>query len=249
MKHNRLSIVVVALGVVMLALVVTPITSVEAISTTVVIGEFRTRGPNGGNDEFIELYNLSGTPVDISGWRLNGSSSTAVTSTRATIPAGTILGAYQHYLLADTATSGGPYSGGTTPNLTYAVGIADNGGLAIVDTSNIIIDQVGMNAGSAYKEGTILTQTLANSNQSYARQPDTLSLAGGHKNGVDTDNNLADFIFNGTSSSPENMASPTAITLRHFDARPSELPLAAFIFAFGLLIAACGILTLRRRRA
>ncbi|HYV40304.1 MAG TPA: hypothetical protein VEO02_00785, partial [Thermoanaerobaculia bacterium] len=30
-----------------------------AVSTTVVISEFRVRGPNGGSDEFVELYNLS----------------------------------------------------------------------------------------------------------------------------------------------------------------------------------------------
>ena len=28
-------------------------------SSTVVISEFRVRGPNGGSDEFVELYNLS----------------------------------------------------------------------------------------------------------------------------------------------------------------------------------------------
>ncbi len=30
-----------------------------SVSTTIVISEFRTRGPSGANDEFIELYNLS----------------------------------------------------------------------------------------------------------------------------------------------------------------------------------------------
>ncbi|WP_234554041.1 hypothetical protein [Thermus caliditerrae] len=31
----------------------------------VVINEFRFRGPSGGNDEFIELFNRSCTPVDL----------------------------------------------------------------------------------------------------------------------------------------------------------------------------------------
>ena len=44
----------------------------QAVSSTVVISEFRTRGPNGGNDEFIELYNLSSSPVNISGWQIRG---------------------------------------------------------------------------------------------------------------------------------------------------------------------------------
>src|SRR5215203_1646924 len=41
-----------------------------AVSTDIVISEFRTRGPNGGNDEFIDLYNLSSAAVDISGWKI-----------------------------------------------------------------------------------------------------------------------------------------------------------------------------------
>ena len=49
--------------------------STGAVSSTVVISEFRTRGPNGGNDEFIELYNLSTSPVNIGGWRIRGSCS------------------------------------------------------------------------------------------------------------------------------------------------------------------------------
>ena len=36
----------------------------------IVISEFRTRGPAGGNDEFVELRNRSAVPVDISGWLL-----------------------------------------------------------------------------------------------------------------------------------------------------------------------------------
>ena len=43
--------------------------AVRASSGTVVISEFRARGPAGGNDEFVEIYNLSAVPVDVSGWR------------------------------------------------------------------------------------------------------------------------------------------------------------------------------------
>jgi hypothetical protein len=31
--------------------------SLSAVSTTIVISEFRVRGPSGGSDEFVELYN------------------------------------------------------------------------------------------------------------------------------------------------------------------------------------------------
>lgn len=46
--------------------------AVRASSSSVVISEFRTRGPNGGNDEFIELYNGSSSPVAIGGWEVKG---------------------------------------------------------------------------------------------------------------------------------------------------------------------------------
>src|SRR5688572_15920190 len=52
----------------------------------IVISEFRTRGPAGGNDEFIELRNRSSQPVDISGWRLQGcASGSGAASTRAAV--------------------------------------------------------------------------------------------------------------------------------------------------------------------
>ena len=59
----------------------------------VVISEFRTRGPLGGNDEFIELYNATGADVDIGGWLVRGSNNAGTVSTRATIPSPTTLAA------------------------------------------------------------------------------------------------------------------------------------------------------------
>jgi predicted extracellular nuclease len=37
-----------------------------------VISEFRTRGPNGASDEFIEIFNPTNLTVDISGWKMRG---------------------------------------------------------------------------------------------------------------------------------------------------------------------------------
>src|ERR1044072_9248697 len=104
---------------------------VQAVSTNVVISEFRVRGPNGGNDEFVELYNLSGAPVAIGGWKIRGSNNTAGVSDRATITAGTTLQPGCHYLLTNSSTSGGPYSGAVAGDQTYSVGIADDGGIAV----------------------------------------------------------------------------------------------------------------------
>ena len=154
-----------------------------AQSTTIVISEYRTRGPAGGNDEFIELRNRSAAPVDIGGYRVNGSNASGTVSTRATIPAGVTLGAGCAYLLANSA-------GSVAGDQTYGTGITDDGGLAVLTGGLEIVDQVGQSAGSAYKEGTPLAPTPSNADQSYERDGDT-------------DDNAADFTLR-TPAEPES---------------------------------------------
>ncbi len=164
---------------------------------TVVISEFRTRGPLGGNDEFVELFNATSADVDISGWKIRGSNSAGTTGDRATIPAATMLKAGCYYLVINgTATTG--YSGITAGNLTFTTGITDDGGAALTRGDNSIVDQVGMSAGSAFGEGTRLAAFgSTNSDRSYARTPTP---------GSDTGDNGADFVMT-TPSGPQNLAS------------------------------------------
>ncbi|HMD82641.1 MAG TPA: lamin tail domain-containing protein, partial [Anaerolineales bacterium] len=53
-------------------------------ATDLVISEFRFRGSNGGNDEFIEIYNPTGSRVNLNGWMINGSNSGGTISNRYT---------------------------------------------------------------------------------------------------------------------------------------------------------------------
>lgn len=181
------------------------IPTARAASGTVVISEFRVRGPLGGNDEFIELYNLSSTPVNIGGWTIRGSNNAGTTSVRATIPANTVLNAGCHYLLANGTASTG-YSGSVVADFNYTTGITDDGGIALYDgplTGGTLVDAVGMSAGSAYKEGTPLA-SLGSSNldRSYERKP-----GGAAGNGQDTDDNASDFSV-AQPSNPQNTSSP-----------------------------------------
>src|SRR5438128_12037930 len=84
---------------------------VQAVSTTVVISEFRTRGPNGGSDEFVELYNVTNSPIDIGGWKISGSNNTGGVSTRVTITTGTMIPAHGHCLATNSHAHGGPKTG------------------------------------------------------------------------------------------------------------------------------------------
>ena len=179
-------------------------TSTSSVSTTgIVISEFRTRGANGANDEFIELYNPSTTAVDISGWKINASNDQGTTGTRATIPASTLLRSGQYYLVANTSTNG--YSGAVSANLTYGTGITDAGGIALVRSNNTIVDQVGMGSASAYKEGATLAPLAGTTDQSYERK-----LGGASDSCQDTNDNSADFqLIN--PSSPHNYASPLSL--------------------------------------
>jgi len=169
-----------------------------AWASPVVIGEFRLRGPNGGNDELIELFNAAEVAVDMGGWKLKGSSASGAIAVRATIPAGTVLLPGCRYLLTN---SNGPYSGEVTGDLSFTLGIADDGGIALTLANDEIVDQVGLGAASAFKEGSLLTPLTLNQNRGFERRP-----GGSDGNGSDSNDNGADF-FVVAPSGPQSMAS------------------------------------------
>ena len=69
----------------------------------VVISQVAFGGPGGGNDEVVEIRNVSGAAVNISGWQIWGSNSAGTASSRATVPAGTTLPANGTYVFANSA--------------------------------------------------------------------------------------------------------------------------------------------------
>ena len=169
----------------------------------IVISEFRTIGPLGADDEFVELYNPTGTTVNIGNWYISKSSGCGTSlSTLSYIYYGTILKAGQHYLVAAYASS----SSITNADQRFSPGIADNGGVALVSSSGSVVDQVGMCSGTYYHEGKTLlplpvaplagtpTPQPGTSNQSYERKP------GGSTACFDTGDNANDF----TLISPAN---------------------------------------------
>jgi uncharacterized protein (TIGR03437 family) len=186
----------------------TTITSSPAIITVepgpgqVLISEFRTRGPNGTTDEFVEIFNPTTSTIQIGGLKIRASNNAGDVSDRAVITVGARLGSGCHYLIANNTSSTG-YSGSVPPNQMYKTGVTDDGGIAVTGADGTtIIDSVGISNGSAYKEGAPLKPLSANANQSYERKP-----GGAAGNGTDTNNNAGDFLLNSSSSNPQNLSS------------------------------------------
>jgi hypothetical protein len=205
-----------------LVLVVMHMTSVFAAGS-LIISEFRLRGPSGANDEFIEIYNDSGadhTVAASSGGGYGVAASDGVT--RCTIPNGTVIPARGHYLCANSTAYS--LTGYATADATWTSGvggdIADNAGIALFNNNTgggsytlaNRFDAVGSTseANTLYKEGTGYP-ALTPFSIDYAFLRDECGKAGSITTmGVcsistpkDTDNNASDFYFvdtNGTSA-------------------------------------------------
>lgn len=181
----------------------------------VVISEFRSRGPLGASDEFVELYNPTNTPIAIGGWFIKSVSSSGSMTTRFIIPAGTILQPGQYFLVATAISGITPIDG------TLTAGIADDGGVALVFSDNLtVIDKVGMSAAAA--EGMPLAPLTTNSDQSYERLP-----GGANGNCQDTDNNQNDFVLR-TPSAPQSTTSPFITSCLPPTPPPTDTPTATY---------------------
>ena len=190
-----------------------------------IISEFRLRGPSGANDEFVEIYNKTSSPLTVA--TVDGSSGYAVAASdgvvRFVIPNGIVIPPKGHFLGANSVAyslSGHP---GGTADVTYTTDIADNAGIALFSTSNAAnfslttrLDAVGSTneANTLYKEGagysplTPLSIDYAFYRTFCPGNTGVFGTALGCSAGSgglpkDSDNNSADFVFvdtNGTSA-------------------------------------------------
>ena len=109
-----------------------------ATAGQLLISEFRVRGPNGANDEFIEIYNNIGashTVVAASGTGYGVAASDG--TTRCSIPNGTVIPARGHYLCANSVGYSLALSGwnATAGDATYTTDIPDNAGIALFNNN------------------------------------------------------------------------------------------------------------------
>jgi hypothetical protein len=199
-------------------------TSVAPVEAQLVISEFRVRGPNGANDEFIEIYNNSGADHTVAGGGTGYGVAASNGVARCVIPNGTVIPNRGHYLCVNSvgySLASYPAGNGTTAtgDATYTTDIPDNAGIAIFNTSvagDFVLanrlDAVGSTseANTLYKEGTGYP-ALVPFSIDYAFHRDECGKSGSIttmgactiSTPKDTNNNAADFIFvdtNGTSA-------------------------------------------------
>src|SRR6476620_11042890 len=83
-KSFRISLVFAGLTVMMLVLA-------QVAAGQLIISEFRVRGPNGANDEFIEIYNNSGADHTVAGGGTGYAVAASNGGARCVIPNGTVI--------------------------------------------------------------------------------------------------------------------------------------------------------------
>lgn len=189
-----------------------------------IISEFRVRGPNGANDEFIEIYNNSGADHTVVGGGTGYGVAASNGVARCVVPNGTVIPNRGHYLCVNSvgySLASYPAGNGTTAtgDATYTTDIPDNAGIAIFNTSvaanfNLAnrLDAVGSTseANTLYKEGTGYP-ALTPFSIDYSFYRDNCGKSGSIttfgacpiSTPKDTNNNAADFVFvdtNGTSA-------------------------------------------------
>src|SRR5215207_3515512 len=199
--------------------------SAAETSAQLIISEFRVRGPNGANDEFIEIYNNSGADHTVAGGGTGYAVAASDGVTRCVIQNGTVLPNRGHYLCVNSvgySLASYPAGNGTTAtgDATYTTNIPDNAGIALFNNNSggasyslaNRFDAVGSTseANTVYKEGTGYP-ALTPFSIDYSFYRDNCGKSGSIttfgacpiSTPKDTNNNAADFIFvdtNGTSA-------------------------------------------------
>ncbi len=209
--QTRASVFVASLAVAATGILGVAPPHAAAVSTTVVISQVYGGGGNSGatfKNDFIELYNLGSTAVDLTDWSVQYGSAGGSTWTNRTNLSGTIQPGH-YYLVQEAAGAGGTVFL-PTPNATGTIALSANAGkVALVSSTTAlsgscpsggqIIDFVGYgntSGNTANCSETGPAPTLSNT---------TAALRIGSPP-TDTDDNGADFVA-GTPN-PRNSAWP-----------------------------------------
>lgn len=184
--------------------------STSAQAENVVISEIQISGAN-ATDEFIELYNPTGTVIDLTGWKLAKRTAVATSSYSTNLltsfPKKSIL-AHSYFLIAHPKD----YDGGVPADAVYSSDsysvASDNAVILYSDNGQTIVDLVGFGSAASFESSAVANP---GNHQSVERKVDagsdaSLLFEGNDKwqgNGYDSNNNSQDFVLQNTAA-PQN---------------------------------------------
>lgn len=227
-KYFYYTITLLAVVAVFVLIVLSSAKSVEsAIAEHVVISEIMIEGDS-SHDEFVELYNPTGSPVSLDGWRIirrpsgpTPSEKTIVDSLSGTIPAN------GYFLIAHPE-----YNGTVAPDLEYSASVsgrlANNNAVVLlgpeVEGERETIDIVGMGTNVIFEgSGTVDNPVDGGSIERKAFSTSTSESMGpggadeNMGNSEDTDDNAADFV-------QREVSDPQNSSVTEIPASPSPSP-------------------------
>ena len=157
----------------------------------VVINEFCYDDTGTDDKEFLELYNRTNAPIDISGWSIVGSDPSGANGPGVVIPASTILAPGGYWVIAGSTSTTVTTANQITTLAQNSLWENDNEALDLLDLSATVIDSVAWETGRGAwgphpREGTGLWGDMATLDafpQTYQRRID----------GFDSDDNGIDF--------------------------------------------------------
>jgi hypothetical protein len=180
----------------------------------VVISEVRTRGVNGGSDEFIALYNPTDAAVVLGpDWGIFGRSETDLSDAQKWQGSGGILPAHGHYLLA-----GPKYAESPAPDEMFTGGITDAGRILLVQAPDIFTTNVIDAVCYAYDATTTALVELLTCPGNPAQNPHDdnsdsdadRSIARTPRDCTDSGDNSVDFMARAPAT-PKSSASPPVV--------------------------------------
>lgn len=187
-----LTVVVVILGMKLTAEYISP-PSVKSATSHVVISQIQVGGAT-ADDEFVELFNQTDSPADLTGWRLSKKTATSTSSANLVTTMSGTIPARAFFLIVE----GPDYTGSVASDAAYSTSsriTANNTVTLYSDAGTTVVDKVGMGTAQDF-EGAA---TISPGNGQSVERIDPF---------IDTDNNSDDFFLQ-TTPSPRN----TLVTL------------------------------------
>ena len=182
--------------------------------THLMLSEVRTRGADGGNDEFMEIYNPTEVAVMIdAAWTLEIRSSSAPSyQVRWTGPAVAVtLPSHGHYLITNLEGMAGGYTPPPAGNGALTIGTVDAASVVLKQNGTTVdavcfytsVDNLAEFTPAHVCEGNLIMRGIANVDTSIERLP-----GGALGNCMDTGDSASDWKIT-TPSTPQNLASVT----------------------------------------